>query len=301
MSRSGLRALRRLETTFAGRCARSFLALQGIDRATALSAQAFTALIPLLLLFSALSPANSRDPVSDALIRKFDLRGDAASAVHQLFARPGSGAVGVLSVVLLVLSGVSLTRRLQRMYLQAWQREPTTGIRSSLNAALGLGVLLLEIGLLSLMRTTVRALPFDWALGLPISVLAGLVLWTSVPWLLLDRRIPWRRLLPGGLLAAACVTLYGVASTIYMPLLMERYSERFGLFGVTLALIGWLLCSALIVVATTVVAAEFDRAQEPWAERLRSRLRLPSGGEPTGPGSPSSAERTPSRPGALAP
>ena len=187
------------------------------------------------------------------------------------------------------------------MYLQAWRREPTTGIRSSLNAALGLGVLLLEIGLLSLMSTTVRALPFDWALGLPISVLAGLVLWTSVPWLLLDRRIPWRRLLPGGLLAAACVTLYGVASTIYMPLLMERYSERFGLFGVTLALIGWLLCSALIVVATTVVAAEFDRAQEPWAERLRSRLRLPSGGEPTGPGSPSSAERTPPRPGALAP
>ena len=33
MSRSGLRALRRLETTFAGRCARSFLALQGIDSA----------------------------------------------------------------------------------------------------------------------------------------------------------------------------------------------------------------------------------------------------------------------------
>jgi membrane protein len=98
-----------------------------------------------------------------------------------------------------------------------------------------------------------------------------------VPWLLLDRRIPWRRLLPAGALAAVCVSVYGIATTIYMPRLMETYSRRYGLFGVTLSLVGWLLCIAVIVVAATVVAAEFDRAQEPWARRLRIRFGL----EPT--------------------
>ena len=46
---------------------------------------------------------------------------------------------------------------------------------------------------------------------------------------------------------------------------MESNSERYGLFGVTLSLVGWLLCIAVIMVAATVVAAEFDRAPEHWA------------------------------------
>jgi uncharacterized BrkB/YihY/UPF0761 family membrane protein len=271
----GLRDVgRRLERTFPGRCARSFLALQGIDRAMAIAAQAFTALIPLLILVSALAPESQSDLVSEAVIRRFRLAGDAARAVQQLFAHPAGGSTGVFSVALLLFSGISLARRIQRMYLQAWGLPPRTGVTGSLNAAFGLGALLAEIGLLYLARTFVQALPFDWLLGAPLSVLASLVLWTSVPWLLLDRRIPWRRLLPAGALAAVCVSGYSVATTIYMPRLMETYSLRYGLFGVTLSLVGWLLCIAVIVVAATVVAAEFDRAQEPWARRLRLRLGL---------------------------
>ena len=117
-----------------------------------------------------------------------------------------------------------------------------------------------------------RALPLDWAMGLPLTLVAGVVFWTSVPFLLLDRRVAWRRLLPTGVLAGAGVSLYGVATTFYMPRLMTSYSERYGLFGVTVALVGWLLCVAFIVVASTVVAAELDRAPEPWARRLRAWL-----------------------------
>jgi membrane protein len=75
-------------------------------------------------------------------------------------------------------------------------------------------------------------------------------------------------------LAGVLSSIYGVVSTIYMPRLMESYSQKFGLFGVTLALVGWLLSIALIVVTATVVASEFDRAQEPWARSLRQRFRV---------------------------
>jgi membrane protein len=163
---------------------------------------------------------------------------------------------------------------MQRMYLQAWRLDRRPGVRGSVNAAIGLVALLLEIALLSLLRKLVRGLPLDWVLGAPLSLVASLALWTSIPWLLLDRRVPFRRLLPAGGLTAVAAGVYGVASTVYMPRTMETYSQRYGLFGVTVALVGWLLCSALILVAATVVAAEFDRAPEAWARRLRAGWRL---------------------------
>lgn len=271
----GVQALRsRLETSFARRCIVSFVGVQGIDRAMVIASQAFTALIPLLIVVSAVAPRADRDLVSDVIIRRLALSGSAADAVRQLFAHPDEATTGVLSVLLLLFSGLSLTRRMQRLYLQAWRLEARTGVRGTLSAAFGLAALLIEVVLLSLVASLVGRLPFDRAVGPVLSAVASLVVWTSIPWLLLDRRVSWRRLLPTGALAGTCGALYGFATTIYIPRLMETYSQRYGLFGVTLALVGWLLGIGLIVVATTVVAAEFDRAPDPWARRLRARFRL---------------------------
>jgi len=229
-----------------------------------IASQALTALIPLLLLVSTLAPANRRDVVSQALVRRFELSGNAADAVSEVFARPvGASSVGALSVVILVFSGVSLARRMQRMYQDAWQLEAVAGVRGSLNTFLGLGTLVLQIALLYLARTLLRALPMDWLLSILVSILTGMLVWISIPWLLLDHRVHWRRLVPTG-----------GASTIYMPRQMESYSERYGLFGVTLALVGWLLAVSLILVSVTVVGAELDRSEGWFARRLRSRLAL---------------------------
>jgi membrane protein len=266
--------VRRLETTFAGRCVRSFLALQGVDRALVIASQAFTALIPLLLLVAALAPAHNRDLVGVSLIRRFRLSGDAADAVRQLFAHTGDGATGVLSVFLLVFAGVSLTRRMQRMYQQAWHLEPPPGVGHTLHATLGLSALLLGCALLYSARALVARLPLSQLLLLIVSALVGFLLWTTVPWLLLDRRVAWRRLIPVGAVTSIGTSIYGIASTIYMPRLLESYSRRYGLFGVTLALVGWLLAMALILVASAVTTAEFDRAPERWARSLRGRLGI---------------------------
>lgn len=263
---------RRLEDSFVGRCLGTVVAMQGVDRAMVIASQAFTALIPLLMLVSSLAPKSNRDLVSDAIIRRFELTGSAAEAVQQVFATSQQATTGMLGAVLLLFSGVSLARRMQRMYAQAWRVDLRPGVRGSFNAAIGLGALLLEVALLALARTLVRALPLDWVLGAPVTLAASLLIWTSIPYLLLDRRIEWRRLLPGGAIAALSASVYGVASTLYMPRLLESYSLQYGLFGVTLALIGWLLCISFIIVGATVLAAELDRAPEPWARRVRMAL-----------------------------
>jgi membrane protein len=281
-------ASRQLETTFLGRSVQRFVALQGIDRAVVLSSQAFTALIPLLLLVSALAPADDSDVVAESIIRRFELGGESADAVTLLFAHSGDSSTGVLSVFLLFFSGISLARRFQRMYQQAWGLEDPPGVGRALNAALGLVVLVLGITLLYAARTLVGSLPAGDVLVAPVSVVASLLVWTSVPWLLLARRIAWRRLLPGGIMTAVCTSIYGVASTIYMPPLFASYSQRYGLFGVTLALIGWLLCIALIIVATTAIASEFDRVHGAWAVRIRRLLRIEPGSAEAEPAEPMS-------------
>jgi membrane protein len=271
--------LEQARDSFPGRCVGIFMDLRGLDRAMVLASQAFTALIPLLILVSAVLPVGSATTVADAVIRRFGLSGEAATAVATVFARPDTGSVGVASLFLLVFSGVSLTRRLQQMYVLSWRLPPLRGVRGSLNAAMGLTVLLVELALLYLVRTLVRSIPFAWALQLPLSWAAGVLLWTTIPWLLMDRRVSWRRLVPGGVLAAVLSSAYGVATTVYMPALMTSYSLRYGLFGVTVALVGWLLCVCLILIAVTIVAAELDRAPERWARRVRRAVEDPRAAE----------------------
>lgn len=255
---------------FPRRCLRAFFAQQGLDRAMVIASQSFTALIPLMILTSAVLPRGGGSSMADAIIRRFGLSGETAQSVRTVFEAPSSGSVGVLSVLLLVLSGVSLTRRMQKMYLDAWHVPPLPGVRGSLYAAAGLGFLLTEIALLSFVRTILRALPFEGPVSAVVSLAASVVLWTSIPWLLLNRRVAWRRLLLAGTLTGVLSSVWGFATTVYMPPLMATYSERYGLFGITVALVGWLLCISFIVVVSTVVAAELDRAPERWAVRLRS-------------------------------
>jgi uncharacterized BrkB/YihY/UPF0761 family membrane protein len=255
--------------TFLRQCIRGFLELEGTDRALTIAAQAFMAIVPLFILVSA-ATGSSGENVSDYLVDRFNLSGEAEDSVEQLFRNPaGVGSISLFSILLVIVSGVSFTRRLQRMYERAWEQTPS-GVRGSLSATLGLGVLLVEIVLLYFIRTLIRGLPLDEVLLVPLSAVAGLILWTSIPWLLLDRRIPWRRLLPSGAIASVAVGFYGVATTIYMPDLIERYSSRYGLMGVTIALLGWLLCIGFVLVAAAVIGAELDHSDRPWARAVTS-------------------------------
>ena len=265
----------RLWESFAGRCVRRFLLMSGIDRCIVLASQALTALIPLLILVSTLVPSGQEDILARTFITKFGLSGDSAAAVEQLFKTPetASSSVSAFSALLLVFSGVSFTRRLQTMYLTAWERDKM-GTRSSFFAALGLAALLAEVTLIYFIRSLVRQLPGDWLWMLPLSAATGLVIWTSIPYLLMHRQVHWRRLLAAGAISSAGSAVFGVATTIYMPPLIARYSNEFGLFGITIALIGWLLSASAVIVSSTAIGAELDASREPWAVRFKTRFGL---------------------------
>lgn len=272
---------RQFERSFVGRCVQRFFDIQGIDRALVIASQAFTALIPILILTSSYTQTDDSSMVADAMIRRLHLTGDTADAVHTLFAIPPSSTAGfsVFSLLLLVYSGVSFTRRMQRMYVAAYERQ-RPGARGNVFAFLGLILLLLEIVVVAAIRALVRRLPLDWLLMFPLSFAAGVVLWTFIPWLLLNREVHWRRLLATGAVAAACTSVFGVLSTLYMPRLLEQSINQYGMLGITFSILGWLLAIAVIVVATAVVGGEFDRTRDEWALRLKRRFGLVDPGQP---------------------
>lgn len=267
--------VRRVADSFLGRCVRRFMDMTGIDRSMVLASQAFTSLIPLLILIAAWAPASEEDVIAESIIGKFHLEGDAASAVTQLFAVPegATGTVSTFSALLLLVSGTSFTRRFQRMYRAAYEKRKA-GIRSGVYSTLGLFVLLVEVFVLYGVRAVVAHLPLSWLFTLPFAIVTGTVLWTSIPYLLLNREVHWRRLAFGGFVSAVATAIYSVISTIYMPDTLERYTQEFGLFGVTIALIGWLLAIAFILVGAAAVGAQFDFCLAPWARYLKTRFKL---------------------------
>src|SRR3954452_11709582 len=138
--------IQRLQGSFLGRCVQRFVMMTGLDRSIVLSSQAFTALLPLIILLSSLAPEDESNVAAEAIIRRFDLTGESAASVHQLFATPagGSSGISITSAFLLVVSGVSFTRRMAAMYRAAWEEEKA-GIRSGLFAAIGLAAMLVEL------------------------------------------------------------------------------------------------------------------------------------------------------------
>ena len=49
------------------------MAIEGLDRAMVIASQAFTTLIPLLILVSTLLPAGDGSAVAEGMIRRFNL------------------------------------------------------------------------------------------------------------------------------------------------------------------------------------------------------------------------------------
>ena len=62
------------------------------DRAVAIASQAFVALIPYMVVVSAVLPSYERHTFADSIIHRFDLTGDSAEAIEHVFAPPGGAS-----------------------------------------------------------------------------------------------------------------------------------------------------------------------------------------------------------------
>lgn len=70
-----------------------------------------------------------------------------------------------------------------------------------------------------------------------LALAAAIGLWWVTPWVMLGRQVRLRVLLPTGVLTGLGMTVYGAASSLWMPTTMTQNQQQFGFFGVALAMV----------------------------------------------------------------
>jgi len=231
-----------------------FVELEGFDRAMALAGQAFAALLPLLIVIGSISPKED-DSVADTLIQRFDLSGSAAEALQEAVARPPHSGISVAGAFLLVISALSFTRAMQRLYIRAWRLDKL-GLRANYWGLIWLAVF---VAFWSLQPPIVHL--FEGVLAFAVTLTCSTALWLLTPWLLTARLIPWRRLLPQAFLTAVALLALAVAAAIYFPRAVATASNEFGLLGVAFSLLSLLFSLSLVLVVTAALGATL--ADEP--------------------------------------
>jgi membrane protein len=241
----------------APRCLRRFVEIEGTQHAAVLAAQAFTSLIPFLVVAAAVGPSD--DDLSERIVDRFGLEGASARSVGSLFADSGEveGALTWFSVIILVLATLSFSRAMQRMFQRAYGQEPG-GIADAPLGLVWLAAAALWIAIVSPLRQTLEDVG-GVGFAVVLATATGALLWLWTPLILL-RGGNWRRLVPGALISGVLGALLGVASGIYVPILMNWSAERYGLIGVVFTLQSWLLVFAFVIVIGAVVGAVVTEA-----------------------------------------
>jgi membrane protein len=225
--------------------------MEGIDRAVVLGAQAFAALFPLLIVYSALLDRGGSSAFVERLVDRLDLSGTAADSLRQAFAPPDEvqSSVTAFSVVILVVSALTFTRAMQRLYERAWNLDPR-GLRTT-----GWGLVWLAgAAVYGSLRQLV-----DGALSGPADVIGsialGTALWLVTPFILLARREAFRALLPSAVLTAVSMTVFSIATVVFAPRTFTTSASAYGVIGVAFAMIGWLIAAAIVVMLAATLGA----------------------------------------------
>lgn len=255
----------------AGAWVSRFLAVQGFDRSVAIGAQAFTAIFPLLVVVTAIRGGGD-EPLGEEIVEILGLQGFGAQATIQAFAPIGGADAGETSAggFLLLVSVLSLSRAVQRLYERALGLKPL-GLRST-----GYGLIWAIVMVTGLAG---GELAYDGSSGV-VRIFSVLAIATAValltPYLLLMRRLPWRRLLSTAVMTAFGVLVFGWISSAWMSRTVEEWAARFGIIGVAFALLGWLTSAAFLLVVAAcggAVLDEQDADPDVIADRLITELQ----------------------------
>ncbi|MEU1941777.1 YhjD/YihY/BrkB family envelope integrity protein [Streptomyces sp. NPDC020125] len=267
----------RVTTAIGGGPAARFLerlvAVNVLEAATRLAAQAFLTALPLLMAVAAFVPDTLQSLLADSLRSVVGVRGDVLDEVRRTFVPRGtakntSGAVGLLVAL---VSATAFSRALQAICERCWGL-PRAAVR--VTAWRWLLWLLVWLAVLLVQAPVRRGFGTGIVSGLVLALLSAVLLWWWTQHLLLSGRVTWTYLLPGAVLSGVGTVLLGYLSRLLMPVAMARSLADFGPLGPVFTLLTWLIVVFLIAVAG--LAAGPAVASSAWYART---IRLSRGRE----------------------
>ena len=237
---------------FALRVLRDLGSIALVDRGMTLAAHVFTSILPLLIVAGALRA--SLDPQSGPIFAEH-LGLDEATAQILEDSLPGGAqelrATGIIGVVLLVIAATSFARALERSLRTIWHT-PTVSIRFAWRWLAALMTVVIGLALIVATRIVLVDDSPILAIEFVLEVVLWGALWWIASWVVVNRRISLRELLPGSVLAGLGFAIAGMVGRVVLPPLLADSASRYGVLGMAFTYIGWLLVLAcvLLVAAT---------------------------------------------------
>jgi membrane protein len=238
---------------FALRVARDLGSLALIDRAMTLAAHAFTSIIPILIVAGALRSSLDAD-TRPIFAEHLGLDESTADILEKSL--PGGAqelrATGVIGVILLVIAATSFARALERSLRIIW-RTPSVSIRFAWRWLAALASVIIGLALVVMTRIVVVGNGLLAVLEFLAEIALWAALWWIASWLVVNRGVTLRELLPGSLLAGVGFAVAGLVGRVVLPPLLADSASRFGVLGMAFTYIGWLLVLACILLISAVV------------------------------------------------
>ncbi|GAA2761307.1 hypothetical protein GCM10010103_03480 [Streptomyces paradoxus] len=251
------------------------VALNIVEGAVRLAAQAFLAALPLLMTVAAFAPDGVQDLLADALQELLGVRGDTLEEVRRAFEATGPTAntVGAVGLLVTLASATAFSRALQAVCQRCWNLPRAPLREAAWRWPLWLLVWLVYLLLQAPMRGGFGVGP---VLGAVLSLLGATLLWWWSQHLLLGARVGWSELLPGAVLAGTGTVGLSWAARLLMPTAMDRSLEAFGLLGPVFTFLSWLI--AVFLVAVSGLALGETVATSAWYRRAIGTRGRPRGG-----------------------
>ena len=251
MARTGARSP---SGRFALRVMRGLGDIQLVDRGMTLAAHVFTSIIPILIVAGALS--SRLDSTSTSVFAQH-LGLDGPTAEILVKSLPGGEqelrATGVIGVILLVIAATSFARALERSIRAIWHT-PSVGIKFAWRWLVA--VVAVVLGVVLIVATRIIVVGDGGAMPL-IEFIAEVVVWGALwwiaCWIVINRQLSLRALLPGAVLAGVGFAVAGLLGRAFLPPLLADSALRFGVLGIAFTYIGWLLVLSLILLVAATV------------------------------------------------
>lgn len=234
------------------RALRDLRDLELFDRAMTLAAQAFTSILPILIVAG--SVRGSMNPEADALFAEnLALDDHTAELVQETMPRQLEGVTfaQVAGALLLVVAATSFARALERCFRRIW-KTPRASIRFAWRWALAIVAIVIGFALVIVTRNVVRGTAALSVLEFVIEAAVWCVLWWLASWIVINRSVSLRALLPGSALAGLGFAVATVVGRVYLPGVLASSADQFGVLGLAFSYIGWLfvLMSVLLAAVT---------------------------------------------------
>ncbi|GAA3699437.1 YhjD/YihY/BrkB family envelope integrity protein [Gordonia hankookensis] len=227
------------------------------DRAMTLAAQAFTSVLPIVILLTALPNHTYLTKALDGLGIDPSRVDVASTSTPESFT-----AFGILGALMTIGGATSLSRALGRMYVSVWEvnKLPISGWWRWVVVIFAIPLGVVAQGLTaSLHDVSVTGITIGGygALGVVLEVVATFliwsVMWTTLPRLLVSSQVPMRLLALNGAVTGIFITVLLVGSRLALPTIMGETTHHYGTLGMVFVAISWLFFFAGIVVVCAVV------------------------------------------------